>query len=81
MVLDILIGIFLLILLHQHTKIALDFLHWALQGLELEALKNQTEWLMGLPGGFKPNHNLSQFIGCAILDVIYIWNYLTTVFN
>jgi hypothetical protein len=30
-----------------------------LQGLELEALKNQTEWLMGLPGGFKPNHNLS----------------------
>lgn len=59
MVLDILIGIFILILLHQHTQIALDFLHWALQGLELEALKNQTEWLMGLPGGFKPNHNLS----------------------
>ena len=35
---------------------------------------------MGLPGGFKPNPNLSQFIGCAILDLIYIWNYMTTAF-
>lgn len=36
---------------------------------------------MGLPGGFKPNHNLSQFIGCAILDMIYTWNYVTTGLN
>lgn len=37
--------------------------------------------MMGLPGGFKPNHNLSQFIGCAILDMIYTWNYVTTGLN
>ena len=36
---------------------------------------------MGLPGGFKPNHNLSQFIGCAILDMISIWDYVTTAVN
>jgi phosphatidylinositol glycan class Q protein len=35
---------------------------------------------MGLPGGFKPNPNLSEFIGNAILDLIYIWNYMTTAF-
>lgn len=35
---------------------------------------------MGLPGGFKPNPNLAEFIGCAILDLIYIWNYMTTAF-
>jgi len=35
---------------------------------------------MGLPGGFKPNPNLAEFIGYAILDLIYIWNYGTTAF-
>lgn len=35
---------------------------------------------MGLPGGFKPNPNLAAFIGNAILDLIYIWNYGTTAF-
>lgn len=35
---------------------------------------------MGLPGGFKPNPNLAEFIGNAILDLIYIWNYMTTAF-
>lgn len=33
---------------------------------------------MGLPGGFHPNPNLSQFLGCAIIDLISIWNYFTT---
>lgn len=35
---------------------------------------------MGLPGGFKPNPNLAEFIGNAILDLILIWNYLSTAF-
>ena len=35
---------------------------------------------MGLPGGFKPNPNLAEFIGNAILDLIYIWNYMSTAF-
>jgi len=55
-------------------------LHWIGQGLQLEVLKKQTEWLRGLPGGFKPNPNLAEFIGNAILDLIYIWNYMTTAF-
>lgn len=32
---------------------------------------------MSLPGGFKPNPNLSEFIVCAVLDLIYIWNYVS----
>jgi len=35
---------------------------------------------MGLPGGFKPNPNLAEFIGNAIIDLIYIWNFMTTKF-
>lgn len=79
-VLDILSGIFLLIVLHTQTTSVLRVLHWSGQGLQLERLQRQTEWLMGLPGGFKPNPNLAAFIGNAILDLIYIWNYATTAF-
>jgi phosphatidylinositol glycan class Q protein len=80
MVLDILFGILFLIYLHAQTTSALIVLHWIGQGLQLEVLKKQTLWLMGLPGGFKPNPNLAEFIGNAILDLIYIWNYISTAF-
>jgi hypothetical protein len=80
MVLDILFGILFLIYLHAQTTSALIVLHWIGQGLQLEVLKKQTVWLMDIPGGFKPNPNLSEFIGNAILDLIYIWNYMTTAF-
>ena len=36
---------------------------------------------MGLPAGFKPNHNLSQFLGYAILDMMSVWNHVTTGLN
>ena len=55
-------------------------MHWVGQGLQLEVLKKQTEWLMGNPGSFKPNPNLAEFIGNIILDLIGIWNYMTTAF-
>mmetsp|Transcript_3387 Transcript_3387/g.5698 ORF Transcript_3387/g.5698 Transcript_3387/m.5698 type:complete len:563 (-) Transcript_3387:73-1761(-) len=80
MVLDILFGILFMVYLHVQTTNALIVLHWIGQGLQLEVLRKQTEWLMGLPGGFKPNPNLSEFIGCAILDLIYLWNYMSTAF-
>lgn len=80
MVLDIIFGILFLIYLHAQTTNALIVLHWIGQGLQLEVLQKQTEWLMGLPGGFKPNPNLAEFIGYAIMDLIYIWNYGTTAF-
>jgi hypothetical protein len=35
---------------------------------------------MALPGGFKPNSNLSEFIVCAILDLIYIWKHVSNFF-
>jgi hypothetical protein len=33
---------------------------------------------MGLPAGFKPNHNLAMFLGNLILDLVKLWNYITT---
>ena len=33
---------------------------------------------MRLPAGFKPNPNLDNFIGNFILDIISVWNYVTT---
>ena len=77
-VLDIILGFLCLIYLRTQTTSALNVLHYIGKGLQLEVLKQQTEWLMGLPGGFHPNPNLSQFLGCAILDLIYIWNYMST---
>jgi hypothetical protein len=35
---------------------------------------------MELPGGFKPNPNLSEFIMCLIMDLIIIWNNVASIF-
>ena len=33
---------------------------------------------MSLPVGFEPNPNLDNFIGNFLLDIITVWNYVTT---
>lgn len=33
---------------------------------------------MGLPAGFKPNPNLDNFLGHLMLDIIWLWNFITT---
>ena len=33
---------------------------------------------MNLPAGFKPNPNLDNFLGNLVLDIISVWNYVTT---
>ncbi len=33
---------------------------------------------MNLPAGFKPNPNLDKFIGNLLLDIITLWNFVTT---
>ena len=33
---------------------------------------------MGLPAGFKPNHDLDTFLGNLILDVLALWDILTS---
>lgn len=35
-------------------------------------------WLMSLPAGFKPNPNLDNFLGNLLLDIIGLWNFVTT---
>jgi phosphatidylinositol glycan class Q protein len=33
---------------------------------------------MNLPAGFKPNPNLDNFMGNFMLDIVSVWNYVTT---
>lgn len=58
-VLDLIFGFLFLICLRTQTDTALKVLHYVGSGLQLEKLKQQTEWLMEFPGGFHPNPNLS----------------------
>lgn len=53
-------------------------IHYFGRGLHVEVLLRQVEWLMKLPTSFKPNPNLDIFLGNIILDLINVWNYVTT---
>ena len=52
--------------------------HYFGSGLHVEVLERQVKWLMGLPAGFKPNPNLDNFLGHLMLDIIGMWNFVTT---
>jgi hypothetical protein len=78
MVFDILLGIILLLVVKAYTSEILAILHYFGQFLHIEVLERQVEYLMSLPVGFKPNPNLDNFIGNFLLDIITVWNYVTT---
>ena len=78
MVCDVLIGIFFLFLIHFYTKEILEVLHYFGKFLHIEVLERQVNYLMNLPAGFKPNPNLDNFLGNLMLDVVSVWNYVTT---
>ncbi len=44
-------------------------------------LLRQVMWLIKMPAGFKPNPNLDIFLGYLMLDIINVWNYVTTELN
>jgi len=67
----------LYILMHKSEEI-LEILHYFGRGLHIEVLERQVKWLMGLPAGMKPNPNLDNFLGHLMLDIIGLWNYVTT---
>ena len=78
MVIDVVFGCILMVFLYVQADNAYSMFKWVGQFIHLEVLKKQTEWLINLPGAFRPNPNLSEFIVCAILDLIYLWNYIST---
>lgn len=41
-------------------------------------LDRNVKYLMSLPAGFKPNPNLDNFFGNMMLDIIRVWNFVTT---
>ena len=72
LVLDIVLGFLFMIYLQAQTENVLSMLHYIASGLQMQVLKEQTEWLKEFPGGFHPNPNLSEFISEAILDTLKI---------
>ena len=78
MVVDILLGLVMLLIVLAYTNEILAVLHYFGQFLHIEVLERQVNYLMRLPAGFKPNPNLDNFIGNFILDIISVWNYVTT---
>lgn len=78
MVFDILLGVFLFLVVKAYTTEILAILHYFGQFLHIEVLRRQVAFLMSLPVGFKPNPNLDNFIGNFLLDIISMWNYITT---
>ena len=78
MVVDIFLGLVMLLIVQAYTVEILTILHYFGQFLHIEVLERQVNYLMRLPAGFKPNPNLDNFIGNFILDIISVWNYVTT---
>ena len=78
MVIDLLMGISLLFIINEYSKEILDILHYFGQFLHVEVLERQVKYLMNLPAGFKANPNLDNFIGNFVLDIISVWNHVTT---
>jgi N-acetylglucosaminyl transferase component (Gpi1) len=78
MVFDILIGLLMLLIVNAYTQEILNILHYFGQFLHIEVLERQVQYLMSLPVGFKPNPNLDNFIGNLLLDIVSVWNYVTT---
>jgi phosphatidylinositol glycan class Q protein len=78
MVIDVLLGIFMLLTINFYTKEIMEVLHYFGKFLHIEVLERQVNYLMNLPAGFKPNPNLDNFLGNLMLDIISVWNYVTT---
>lgn len=78
MVLDVILGVLMFFVITAYTKEILDVLHYFGQFLHIEVLQRQVGYLMRMPAGFKPNPNLDNFIGNLVLDIIGVWNYVTT---
>ena len=77
-VIDLLLGVVFLLILKSYSSQILEILHYFGQGLHIEVLERQVKWLMGLPAGFKPNPNLDNFLGNLMLDIISLWNIITS---
>eukprot|EP01138_Halocafeteria_seosinensis_P006969 gb/GECG01007127.1/.p1 GENE.gb/GECG01007127.1/~~gb/GECG01007127.1/.p1 ORF type:complete len:813 (+),score=57.74 gb/GECG01007127.1/:1-2439(+) len=54
-------------------------LHHLVRITHIEVLKNNIEWLMGVPAGFKFNQALSYRLGCINLEAIDAWDTITTL--
>ena len=76
--LDVVVGCLILCLVVQFMPYFIRLIHFAGQTLHLEYLQHKIHWLLGYPAGFKPNVNLAHFFGNVVLELIYMWNHVTS---
>ena len=78
LVLDVATGFIIFICVLKYTSFFVQLIHYASYHLHLEYLQQKVYWLLGYPAGFKPNLDLAHFFGNAILQLISVWNVVTS---
>jgi phosphatidylinositol glycan class Q protein len=78
LVVDFVIGCVVLIFVYKYPSVVIDFVSRISKQLELDYVVQRTHWLFGNPAGFKPNINLSHFLGNFVLELIFVWNQITS---
>ena len=78
LVLDVIVGFLILFLVVSFMPFFVRLVHVGGQYLHLEYIKHKIYWLLGYPAGFKPNMNLAHFFGVVVLELINLWNHVTS---
>jgi phosphatidylinositol N-acetylglucosaminyltransferase subunit Q len=68
----------MLALLWYYPSFFVDLVNTVGSRLHLDQVLKSTYWLFGNPAGFKPNINLSHFLGNFVLELIFVWNHVTS---
>ena len=78
LVVDMIAGFIMLALLWYYPSFFVDLVNTVGSRLHLDQVLKSTYWLFGNPAGFKPNINLSHFLGNFVLELIFVWNHVTS---
>lgn len=75
---DVIFGVAMLAMVFYKPDFFLDGINFLGSKLHLQKLQENIYWLMGFPAGFKTNLIISHFLGTAVLELIDIWNQVTS---
>ena len=78
LVIDAALGLICLCLMYAGPDFFISLVNYFCKRLHLENLSDKIFWLLGRPAGFKPNVNLSHFLGNMVLQLIDVWDQVTS---
>jgi phosphatidylinositol glycan class Q protein len=78
MAVDTLLGVISLLFVYFNVQRLLGFIHKYGSTIHIAVLSEEVEWLMGFPAGLKTNKPLNSVMGQAILQIMLLWNHITT---